>query len=144
MSGGWTVHKQMFQEPSLFYSLWCACHLDEMFLKTLVYLLFNCLTWLLAWESVIFEYEESFGDILYAYACARLNFTDPPSINFLLNFLHLIFSSVQFSSTVLLKRNLKWKFNCNDVVNCGTFCGSVFCYLTYLIFFQKWFLHFNT
>jgi len=36
----------------------------------------------------------------------RLNFTDPKSIIFLLNFLHLIFSSVQFSSTVLLKEIL--------------------------------------
>ena len=41
------------------------------------------------------------------------------------------------------QRNLKWKFNHNDVVNCGTLCGRVFCFLTYLIFFQNWFLPFN-
>jgi len=36
----------------------------------------------------------------------RLNFTDPKSIIFLLNCLHLIFSSVQFSSTQVLKEIL--------------------------------------
>jgi len=73
----------------------------------------------------------------------RLNFTDPKSIIFLLKFLHLIFSSVQFSSTLLLKEILNGNSSCNDVVKYGTVCGSMFCYLTYLIFFQKWFLHFN-
>jgi len=36
----------------------------------------------------------------------RLNVTDPKTIIFLLNLLHLIFSSVQLSSTVLLKEIL--------------------------------------
>lgn len=48
MSGGWTVHKQMFQELSLFSSSGCAYHHDDMVRKTLDYLLFDCLTWLLA------------------------------------------------------------------------------------------------
>jgi hypothetical protein len=42
----------------------------------------------------------------FAHMCVGLNFTDPKSIIFLLNYLHLILSSVQFSSPLLLKESL--------------------------------------
>ena len=53
-----------------------------------------------------------------------------------------IFLSSVFQDTAA-QRNLKWKFNLNDVVNCATLCDTVFCCLTYVIFFQNWFLPFN-